>query len=284
MSTPMEGKRVVVTGANSGIGKVTAIRLAELGASLVLVCRSPEKASRVREEVSSKTGRSDVQTVCGDLLIQSEVRKVANEISTTNNSLNVLVNNAGTNFPSYGETSDGIERTMAVNYFAPFLLTNLLLQGLERGAPSRVVNVSSVAHFRGDLDLDNLTKDRRMGAGGLAAYGRSKLALVLFTYELARRVKGKGVTANCLHPGAVRTNIWSHSGAAAPIVRLASLFMASPNKGSETPVYLASSKELEGVSGRYFEGMKEKESSAASYDQTIAARLWDLSEGVTGLK
>jgi len=197
--------------------------------------------------------------------------------------LDVLLNNAGSDFTSYRETEDGIERTMALNYFSQFLFTNLLLPTLRNSAPSRIVNVSSVAHYGASLDFDDINGRGRMGAGGLGAYGRSKLAVILFTYELARRLQGSGVTANCLHPGAVRTNIWSHAGVFSPLTRLAALFMLSPDEGAKTSVYLASSPEVDGITGKYFEKCKPKRSSERSYDEAAAARLWSLSERMTGL-
>lgn len=172
---------------------------------------------------------------------------------------------------------------MAWNYFSPFLLTNLLLPRLKVGAPSRVVNVASISHFSGRLDLDDINGKSSGGMFGLRAYSRSKLALVLFTYELARRLQGTDVTSNCLHPGAVRTNIWSHSGVMSPLVRLASLFMRGPQKGAETVIYLASSPDVEGVTGKYFVDMKQRRSSHTSYDEALAQGLWNLTEKVTGL-
>lgn len=274
---------VMVTGTTSGLGKETAIALARMGASLVLVNRDPAKAAEVKKELVRLTGNQEVELLTADLLLQREVKRVASEFLGSNRRLDVLVNNAGTNFTGYRETEEGIERTMAVNYFSPFLLTNLLLEPLRRSAPSRVVNVASTAHYSGQLDLETLGKARKMGVGGLGAYGRSKLALVLFTYELARRLQGSGVSANCLHPGAVRTNIWGHSGAYAPLVRFASLFMRSAEQGAETQVYLASSSEVAGVTGKYFEDLRPKRSSVASYDEDLANRLWEASERMTGL-
>ena len=252
-----------------------------MGATLVLVCRDESKAQAAKDEIMRNTGNSSIELITANLLLQSEVRRAATEFLSTHARLDVLINNAGTNYPSYAETEDGIERTMAVNYFAPFLLTNMLLDTMERTGPSRIVNISSVAHHNGQLDLDNLAKDRRMGLFGLAAYGRSKLALILFTYELARRLRGKQVTANCLHPGAVRTNIWSHAGAASLIARFGSLFMMSAQKGAKTPIYVASSPEAEGVSGEYFDNCKPTRSSQESYNESDAARLWDLSLKMT---
>jgi len=277
----MKGKTVVITGASSGLGRETALALADMEASLVLVCRDTEKAAALEKKLTGKGGQVEIHI--GDLLLQREVRRVAEEISNRHPKIDVLVNNAGTNFFSYAKTEDGVERTMAVNYFTPFLLTNMLLGGLMAGAPSRVVNVASSAHYSGKLDSDRIATDRRMGVGGIGAYGRSKLALVLFTYEFARRMDGTGVAANCLHPGAVRTNIWSHAGPLSPLTRLASLFMLSSAEGADTQVYLSSSPEVEGITGRYFEKRKEKKSSRTSYDVALATKLWMESEKLTGL-
>jgi len=280
----MRGKVVLLTGGNSGLGKATALALATMGSEVTIVCRDKARGEAAREDISEKSGGAAVSLIVADLLLQSEVRRTASEFSASSRRLDVLINNAGSNFPNYEETQEGLERTMALNYFAPFLLTNLLLEVLEGSAPSRVVNVASTAHYGGKLDLDNLNGGGSMGVGGLGAYGRSKLALVLFTYELARRLQGKEVTANCLHPGAVRTHIWAHAGVFSPVSRLASAFMMSPEDGAKTQVYLASSPEVEGVTGKYFEKSKPKRSSESSYDEALARRLWDLSVKTTGIQ
>ena len=279
----LNGKTVLVTGATSGIGKATAMGLAKLGASLVLVCRNKDKSLQAINEIIEKTGNNSIELILANLLLQQEVRKAASEFLSNHSRLDVLINNAGSNFSHYGETRDGIERTMALNYFSPFLLTNLLLSTLEKSDQSRIVNVASVGHFGGHLDLRNVTRDRRMGIQGFSAYQRSKLALVLFTYELARHLDGKSVTSNCLHPGTVRTNIWAHAGAASPLTRFASLFMKSAEQGARTTIYLASSPEVEGVTGKYFDDCKPKSSSRESYDESIASELWNQSLKVTGL-
>lgn len=279
----MKRKVVLITGASSGIGKATALALAKTGATLVLACRDKGSGEAAREEVVRETGNGPVELLQADLLAQREVRRLAAEFRAAHTRLDVLVNNAGASYTDYAETEDGIERTMAVNYFAPFLLTNLLLDTLKGSAPSRVVNVASSEHSAGRLDLDNLTRDSRMGSVGQVAYARSKLALVLFTYELARRLQGTGVTANCLNPGAVRTKIWSNAGAFTPLFRLFSVFAQSPEKGAETSVYLASYPGVEGVTGGYFDKMKPKRSSEASYDEALARRLWEVSLRTTGL-
>jgi NAD(P)-dependent dehydrogenase (short-subunit alcohol dehydrogenase family) len=279
----MQGTLVMITGATSGLGKETAIILAGMGSRLVLVNRDPAKGMETKMDVVRLTGNQGVELIVADLLLQKELVRVAAEFGASHQKLDVLINNAGTVYSKYGETEDGIERTMAVNYFAPFLLTNLLLGQLKVGAPSRIINVASTAHYSGKLDIKKLGKERQMGLGGLGAYSRSKVALVLFTYELARRLQGTGVTANCLHPGAVRTNIWGRSGAYAPIARFASLFMRSAKRGAETQVYLASSPDVESVTGKYFEDCRPKQSSAASYDKDLARRLWEESEKMVGM-
>ncbi len=274
---------MLLTGASSGIGKETAVELARGGAELTIVCRDAEKSARAREEIMRRSGSRSVHAMWADLERLREVRRLVAEFSASNPVLHVLVNNAGRDYPTYAETEDGLERTMALNYFSPFLLTNLLLPLLERGAPSRVVNVASVAHASGRLDLQDLNARGDMGTGGLAAYSRSKLALVLFTYELARRLAGKGVTANSLHPGAVRTRIWQHTGGFTPLTTLASLFMIGPKRGARTSIYLATSPEVEGVTGQYFYKCQRCHSSRVSQDPVLAGKLWERSRTITGL-
>ncbi len=279
----MAGKVVIVTGANSGIGRATAFALAKMGGQVVLVCRNREKGEAARRDIANESGNSGVELLVSDLSLLNEVRRLVSDFEAGHSRLDVLVNNAGSNFVGYQETTDGLERTMALNYFSPFLLTNFLLPRLKAGAPSRVVNVASVSHFRGRLDLDDINGKRSGGMFGFRAYSRSKLALVLFTYELARRLQGTGVTSNCLHPGAVRTDIWARSGVMSPLSRLASLFLRSPERGAETVVYLASSPDVEGVTGKYFFDMKQRRSSQTSYDEALAQGLWSLTEKVTGM-
>ena len=279
----MKGKVVLLTGGNSGIGKAAAVEMAKMGAELTLVCRDRGRAEAAKKEITSESGYPSVGLIIADLLLQREVRKAASDFLSSHTRLDVLVNNAGSNFPRYSETEDGIESAMALNYFAPFLLTQLLLETLRSSAPSRVVNVSSAGHFGAKLDLGDLNKRNAVGIGGLGSYGRSKLALMMFTYELARRIEGEGVMANALHPGTVRTHIWAHSGTFSPLAKFASLFMIGPQEGAKTTVYLASSPEVEGVTGKYFEKCKARPSSTESYDARMAAQLWDLSLKKTGL-
>lgn len=282
MTSPMEGKVVLVTGGNSGIGKAAALALSKMGADVVLLCRNPKKAEAARAEIARLSGKK-ADLIIADMLLQRDVRRAVSDFLSTRSRLDVLLNNAGADFFSYEETEDGIERTMALNYFSQFLLTNLLLETMKKSAPSRIVNVSSAAHYGAKLDLANINGRGDMGLGGLGAYGRSKLALILFTYELARRLQGSGVTANCLHPGVVRTSIWSHASIFTPLTRLATLFMLSPEEGAKTSVYLASSAEVRDVTGQYFDKCRPKRSSTESYDEALAAKLWDVSERMTGL-
>jgi NAD(P)-dependent dehydrogenase (short-subunit alcohol dehydrogenase family) len=217
-----------------------------------------------------------------DLSSQEQIRRLADDFKAAYPRLDVLINNAGVFRSERITTADGIEMTFAVNHLAYFLLTNLLLDVLKASAPSRIVNVSSGAQSNGTIDFDDLQGEK--GYKGTKAYSQSKLANVLFTYELARRLEGTGVTANCLHPGAVRTNFGSgSSGVFGFMVRALRPFIISPEKGAETSIYLASSPEVEGVSGRYFVKKAEARSSDVSYDERLARRLWKVSAELTNL-
>jgi len=278
----IEGKTCIITGASSGIGKASAEQLASMGAHVVMVCRSPKKGERAKAEVEAKSGSKSVELMQADFASLASVRAFADDYVKNHDSLDVLLNNAGVARPLRSLTTDGFETTFQVNYLSHFLLTNLLLPILEKNTPSRIVNVSSVAHYGGHLNFDDLQMEK--GYGVMRAYSQSKLALVLFTHELARRLQGTGVTANCLHPGAVATNIWGDwLGPAAFLGKVTRLFMLSPKKGARTQVYLASSPEVEGVSGEYFEFHGRKQSSAESYDQGMAERLWNASTKMVGL-
>ena len=278
----MEGKVCMVTGATSGLGEVTARELARRGATVVVVGRNPEKAESVAEGIKADTSQP-VDWLLADLSSQARIRHLAEEFQSRYERLDVLVNNAGGFFLEYGETRDGIERTFALNHLNYFLLTNLLLDPLKAAAPSRVVNVASGAHQGAEIHFDdpNLKEDY----SGWRAYGQSKLANVMFTYELARRLEGTGVTANALHPGAVATNIGSNNKTwyAHPILALFRLFSTTPEKGARTSIYLASSPEVEGVSGGYFANERPATSSETSRDEAAAGKLWGLSETLTGL-
>jgi retinol dehydrogenase 14 len=278
----MRGKTCVVTGANSGIGLETAVALAQAGARVAVVCRTAEKSEQTVSEIKRRSPAADVLPFAADLSSQREVRTVAARIAGALPRLSVLVNNAGLMLRERVLTEDGIETTFAVNHLAYFLLTRLLEPALVAGAPSRVVNVASRAHLSGALRFDDLMGSH--GYDGWQAYAQSKLANVVFTYELARRFAGTGVTANCLHPGVVGTNIghagpsWIRFG-----IKLVRPFLLSPKRGAATSIHLASSPEVEGVTGKYFVGRREERTSDESYDREVAVRLWKVSEELTGL-
>ncbi len=284
VSTPnqaMAGKVCLVTGANSGIGKATAAGLARLGCTVVMVCRDKSRGKDALAEIKAKSGNDSVDLMLADLSSMQSVRGLASEFRRRYGGLHVLVNNAGLFVLRRTTTVDGLETTFEVDYLSHFLLTGLLLGLLKESAPSRVVEVSSIAHYRGHIDFEILKGEK--GYGGWKAYSQAKLAQVLFTYELARRLKGTGVTANCLHPGAVATNIWGRPlGRLGFLMRLTRLFMIGPEKGAETSIYLACSPEISGVSGKYFTKKKERESSEESRDEDVARRLWRVSEELTG--
>jgi NAD(P)-dependent dehydrogenase (short-subunit alcohol dehydrogenase family) len=272
----------MITGASSGIGRATALALAQMGASLVLVCRSRERGQETVAEIAAKTGNGDVTLLLGDLSSQAEVRNVAREFLATNRLLHVLINNAGVVNLHRTLTADGIETTFAVNHLAYFLLTNLLLERLQRSAPARIVNVASDAHKFGPLDLDDLGNERRYRA--MRVYGQSKSANILFTNELARRIEGSGVTANSLHPGAVATGLGKNNGGwTRPLIAFLGLFFRTPDDGAATSVYLASSSEVEGLSGKYFANRREQRPARAAQDPESARRLWEISAQMVGL-
>jgi len=278
----MAGRICMVTGANSGIGKATAAGLAEMGSTVILVCRNREKGEAALSEIKEKSGNNSLDLMLADMSSMQSVRQLANEFRRKHDRLHVLVNNAGLFMLRRTTTGDGLETTFEVDYLSHFLLTELLIDLLKAGAPSRLVEVSSIAHYNGHIDFDDLQGEKDYG--GWKAYSQAKLAQVLFTYELARRLKGTGVTANCLHPGTVATNIWSRPlGRAGFIAKLTRIFMMGPEGGAETPIYLGSSADVEGVSGKYFTKKKEKKSSKESNDEQVARRLWLVSEELTGL-
>ena len=272
----------MVTGASSGIGKETSKKLAELGATVVMVCRNKKRGERAISQIEGGSNKAEVELMTADFTSLDSVRAMAKEFLEKHDSLDVLVNNAGGVNLTRSVTPDGFETTFQVDYLSHFLLTNLLLGVLEKSAPSRIVNVSSASHYRGHLNFDDL--QMKKGYGVMKAYSKAKLAQVLFTYELSRRLKGTGVTVNSLHPGAVATNIWKGPmGPFSFLGNITRLFLISPEKGAETPVYLASSPQVEGATGRYYDRMREKQSSAESYDQAVAKKLWVESERMTGL-
>jgi len=278
----MAQKVCMVTGANSGIGKETAEWLAELGATVALVCRNRKKGEAAMVEIRERSHSDSVELLHADLASLSSVRDLSKEFMEKHDVLHVLVNNAGVARPMRSVTADGFETTFQVNYLSHFLLTNLLLELLKRSAPSRIVNVSSVSHYGGHMNFDDL--QMKNGYRVMKAYSQSKLALVLFTHELSRRLEGTGVTVNSVHPGSVGTNMAGNAmGPFSFLGVIPNLFLMSPREGAEAPVFLASSKEVEGATGKYFDRMHEKDSSAESYDRALAEKLWSVSATMVGL-
>ena len=279
----MAPKTVLVTGGSSGLGLEAGSRIAEMGHDVTLVVRDAAKADSTMREVARRPGAARVSILSCDLSSLANVRRLAADFRAKHARLDVLINNAGTVSPERRTTEDGYELTFAVNHLAPFLLTNLLLDLLRSSAPARIVTVSSAAHRGGDIDFDNLQYEKG-GYTQLRAYGRSKLANVLFTRELARRLSGSGVTANCLHPGAVATNIWSHTRwYVRPLLSAAKMLMLSSEKGGDRIVHLATSASVEGLSGGYYEKKQLVPPSATAQDATRAQRLWAESARLTGV-
>jgi NAD(P)-dependent dehydrogenase (short-subunit alcohol dehydrogenase family) len=281
MDVPMKGKTVLVTGATNGIGLVTARELARLGAQVTIVSRNADKCAAVAEAIKTETGKP-VDFIAADLSTLAGIMQVAAGFKQRHTHLHVLVNNAGGFFNKRLITPDGLEMTFALNHLNYFLLTNLLLDVLKASAPTRVVNVASGIHMGARLDFDNLQGEKRYT--GLRAYGQSKLANVLFTYELARRLKETGVTVNALHPGYVNTGLSLNNGFFFRVFAKLSarLFGRTPEEGAQTSIYLAASPEVEGVTGEYFVNCKPAQSSPESYNKASAEKLWQISLEMTG--
>jgi NAD(P)-dependent dehydrogenase (short-subunit alcohol dehydrogenase family) len=284
MSNEMHGKICVVTGANSGIGRETARGLARMGAHVVMVCRNAEKGRAALEDIRRETGIGQIDLLIADLSAQQAVRDVAAQIKTSYPRLDVLVNNVGAMFSKRRLSPDGLEATMALNHLNVFLLTLLLLDLLKASAPSRIINVSSAAHERAKIDLDDLQFERRKYRG-FAAYGQSKLMMNLFTVELARRLKGTGVTVNSLHPGLVFTNFGNDGGSGAfkMIFKLLRPFMLTSEQGAQTTLHVAASAEGGERSGEYFAKSRVAKANPLSLDPQLAAKLWQISERLTGV-
>jgi NAD(P)-dependent dehydrogenase (short-subunit alcohol dehydrogenase family) len=280
----MTGKTVLITGGSGGIGRAAAIGLASMGARVGITGRDRARAEEAAAAIARASGNPAVDVFVADMSSRAEVRRLAAEVLASYPRLDVLLNNVGGFWAHRHVTADGLERTFALNHLAPFLLTNLLLERLTASAPARVVTVSSGAHSMGRIDFDDLMGERKYS--GQQAYNQSKLANVMFTYELARRLEGTGVTANALHPGMTSTGFGAEDTARGwgPIISVMRLFMRSPERGAETSVYLASSAEVDGVSGRYFADSKVKASHKSSYDTAITARLWQVSSDLVGLQ
>ncbi len=271
----MAGKVCVVTGSNSGIGKETALALAELGATVVMVVRSQERGQKVLDEIIAKTANHSVSLMTCDMSSMASIRSFAAEFKKKYRYLNVLINNAGAEFAKRQVTSEGFEQTFAVNYLAPFLLTYELLDLLKASAPSRIINVSSGLAKNGKVDFDDLQNERNYK--GMQAYSNAKLMLMMFTYALSRRLAGTEVTVNVLMPGFVATNLGKNSGSLRSAIMFAMVrpMQISAKGGAETSVYLASADEVKDISGKCFAKKKEVETCPFSYDQKVQERLWN---------
>ena len=284
---PTSQRTALVTGANSGIGKATATGLAERDFRVVMVCRNRERGEAAQREIRRETATDAVDLLLADLAVQDEIRTLADHVTGRYDRLDVLVNNAGIYKANRTLTPDGIEKTWAVNHLAYFLLTNRLLDLLTETADvhgeARVVNVGSEAYRAARLDLDD-SNFERTSYDGMQAYARSKLANLFFTVELARRLRGTGVTANCVHPGMVATRIWNRNDDwLSWAARLVKWMFKSPEKGARGPIYLAASPEVEGVTGAYFDGTEQTTPQERVHDEHLARRLWALSAEMTGL-
>jgi NAD(P)-dependent dehydrogenase (short-subunit alcohol dehydrogenase family) len=277
----MQGKTVLITGGNQGIGKATAVDLARMGARVVIVSRNPEKGRAAVADIQAASPSREGELIVADLSSQAEVRRAAAEFRSRHPRLDVLINNAGVYVPERHVTIDGIEETLAVNHLAPFLLTSALLDLLRASARARIVNVSSEAHRHARMHWDDLQFSTRPYRG-MGAYAQSKLANVLFTYELARRLEGSGVTVNALHPGVIASGFGqTYGGAMSVLIKIARPFLASPEEGARTSVYLASSPDVENVTGKYFAKSRTAQSNDVSHCDCSARKLWALSEELT---
>jgi NAD(P)-dependent dehydrogenase (short-subunit alcohol dehydrogenase family) len=277
----MMGKTCLITGGNSGIGKATALGMAKLGANVVIVSRSKEKGEAALAEIIVNSGNRNIELMLADMSSQDSIHRLASDFKVGHEKLHLLVNNAGVYLTRRITTLDGLESTFATNHLGPFLLTNLLLDLLKTSAPSRVINVTSDAHNGAQVNFEDLQGEKRFS--GWLAYGQSKLAMILFTHELAKKLDGTGVTVNSAHPGVVRTNFANNNGLVTFGFRLLRPFFISPGTAAKRILYVATSSDLEGVTGKYFTKMHEARSSQESYDNDSAERLWQISEQLTKL-
>ena len=279
----MRGKVCIVTGSNSGIGKETALALANMRATVVMVVRDRERGEKARIEIIDEAGNDAVRLMICDVSSMSSIKQFTKEFKDSYDRLDVLINNAGALMGKRQSTADGFERTLAVNYLGPFLLTNELLPLLKSSAPSRVVNLGSGLGSSGRILFDDFQYEKKYD--GMKAYANSKLMITMYTYELARRLEGTGVTANVVRPGFAATNLGRNSGSLLLSLsyKMVRPIQISAKKGAETPVFLASAQEVEGVTGKCFSKMQETDTSALSYDQQVQRRLWDATVELLGL-
>ncbi|MFX1304542.1 MAG: SDR family oxidoreductase [Promethearchaeota archaeon] len=274
----MEGRICLITGANSGIGKVTAKALAKMNAMVVMVCRDKERGDKAQKEIIEQTGNNQVDLLLCDLSSKEQIRKLVKEFKEKYQNLHILINNAGIMLKKRELSVDGIEMNFAVHVIAPFLLTNLLLDVLKKSTPSRIINVTSAAHRRAKIDFEDLqNKNKKYRL--FTVYGISKLGEMLITYELSRKLDGTGVTANAVHPGLVNTNLGRDQSNFSQW--FARKFFKSPEEGAETSIYLATSPEVEGITGKYFINKEPRQSSEESYNLEYAEKLWKICEEMT---
>jgi NAD(P)-dependent dehydrogenase (short-subunit alcohol dehydrogenase family) len=280
----MDGKLCLVTGATAGIGYFTALEIARMGASVVLIGRDQVKCVNLVKTIQEQTGNPAVEFLVADLSSQAQIRIAADKFNKKHNHLDVLVNNAGGFFLRRRSSEDGIEMTFATNHLAYFLLTNLLIDALMKSPAARVVNVSSGSHYSVHLDFNDLQLAKFYNP--MQAYGRSKLANILFSYELARRMEGTHITSNALTPGMVATDIWKKVNRwLTPLINPVIQRMGqTPLEGAQTSIYLATSPEVDGVTGKYFADKRPVRSSLASYDLEAARHLWEISLNLVGLE
>ncbi|XP_033110550.1 retinol dehydrogenase 13-like [Anneissia japonica] len=283
----IEGKTVIITGANCGIGKETALDLAKRGGRIILACRDEAKAQKACREIIAESDNQNVSVKLLDLASLKSIRKFAQEINEEEKQVQILINNAGVMRCPYKKTEDGYEYQFAVNHLGHFLLTNLLLDKLKQSKPGRIITVSSIAHERGEIEFDDLNSEKNYDKA--YAYSDSKLANVLFTHELSRRLQGTGVTANCLHPGIVKTQIGRHTAMQNSQFSMSILgpifwmFVKTPVQGAQTTIECAVNEKLETVSGKYFKDCKITECDPKGRDDEVAIRLWNVSEQMVGL-
>lgn len=277
----MNGQIVMITGANSGIGKETAVELAKMGATIIMVCRNKQRGENALKEIKERAHSEKVELFLADLADQNSIRSMVKDFKMKYDNLHVLINNAGAWLTKRSTTSEGYEKTFAVNHLGHFLLTYLLLDMLKASTPARIINVSSQAHKFAKLDLDDIHMENNYR--GFRAYGNSKFENLLFTYKLAERLKNTGITVNALHPGTVRTNFGKNiNGKLLKVLfNFFRLFLISARKGARTSIYLASSPEVQDITGKYFIKRKIRKSSKLSYNKEFQRKLWQISENLT---
>jgi NAD(P)-dependent dehydrogenase (short-subunit alcohol dehydrogenase family) len=276
----MQGKTVLITGGTNGIGKATALELARVGARVIIVGRSAEKAEKVASELRAGSSGGRIEWLIADLSIMTQTAQLADTFRQRYDRLDVLINNAGAIFSTREITSEGLEATFALNHMSYFILTALLLDMLKASAPSRIVNVASGAYMVG-INFDDIQCERSYSMGGFAAYGASKMMNILFTYALARRLQGAGVTVNTMSPGPVSTNFGADMGGVIGLgFKLMRPFMQTPAQGARTVIYLASSPEVASATGQYWINQRPSRTSTATHDERNQNRLWELSQKI----